>query len=514
MKKAASLLACVFIISVSNGQNKTLWQDFVDAKTNGTTPVLPDFSYAGYQYSEVPIPDVAYKVFNVVDYGAIPNDTISDKKAIIDAIAAAEANGEGIIFFPSGKYYINTTLDNNDIISITSSRIVFRGENQKNTILFFENDLPPTDPSKLWTCPFAITVTTKEKDTFLSKIVADASRESYSIGVRKASNIKKGDWITIAVENNSPDLIAHDISPLTVEKAWTSIRHEGVKVRERHQVVRVEGNQIKLYAPIHYDIKAKHDWEVSRFAHLNHIGFEQLTFEGNWKKKFVHHRSAQDDGGWSILLISKVVNSWVRDCTFRNVSRPLSFSSAAMSTALNITIEGSIGHSSVNTAGSTGMLLAKIKDAAGMHHAAGVGGGSNTATVIWRSEHPSHTSFEAHASQPRTTLFDNVSGGFFQGRAGGARKNLPNHGRNLVLWNYEETDAPEHDFNFIASDSWYWRIVPPIIVGFHGSGTTFNKDQVQVIESLGSPVKPESLFEAQLTNRLGVLPNWIEEIKK
>ena len=269
-------------------------------------------------------------------------------------------------------------------------------------------------------------------------------------------------------------------------------------VNERHQVDFVEGNKVTFKEPIHYDVQTKHNWKLYSFVHETHVGFENLTFEGNWLEKFKHHKSATHDGGWSILSMSKVVDSWIKDCTFKNVNRCASFGASAASTALNITIEGNIGHNAVaSSGGSTGILLAKINDKAGMHHAAGVGGGSTTGTVVWRSTHPAHTSFEAHASQPRCTLFDNVSGRFFKGRAGGARFNLPNHGRYLVLWNYEETDKADQDFAFVATDTWFWKIVPPIIVGFHGAGTTFKEDEIQVLESLGKPVKPESLFEEQ-----------------
>ncbi|TXE06293.1 DUF4955 domain-containing protein [Seonamhaeicola algicola] len=493
-------------------QQTTVWENFVESKKKGKTPILPDFSFAGYKYSEVPLPTVNYKTFNVTNFGANPNDTISDKEAIKKAIAAAQKHGEGIIYFPKGKYYINTGNDDNSIITISSSKIVFRGENEANTTLFFDRDLPPAHPEKLWTCPSAIKVTSNKKDDFLTKIISNSKRETFTIHVKDASKIKQGDWLIIQVKNNSKDLINYDIAPLVPDKEWTAILAQGVQVNERHQVASVKGNKITLVSPIHYDIAAKHNWQVYSFAHVNHVGFEHLTFEGNWTKEFVHHRSAQDDGGWSILSITKSVNSWVKNCTFKNVNRVLTFSSSAACTALNITINGAIGHSAVNTSGSTHVLLAKINDVAGMHHTTGVGGGSNTGTVIWRSKHPSHTSFEAHASQPRATLFDNVEGGFFQGRAGGARFNLPNHGRHLVLWNYKETDSAETDFRFVATDTWYWRIVPPIIVGFHGTGTTFKKDEVQILESLGTPVKPESLFEEQLKLRLGKLPKWLDEI--
>ena len=514
MKKIITVFFLASFLLNAQQKNKSVWEDFVEAKKNNRIPILPDFSYAGYMYSEVPIPQLNYNVFDVTDYGATPNDKRSDKKAIIKAIAEAEKYGEGIIYFPKGSYYINTEKDNNEIITITSSNIVFRGEHQQNTILYFERDLPPEDPNKLWTCPYAIKVTTRAKDHFVSRIVSDTPRETHTIELENTTGIKKGDWIVIEVKNNSSDLIEYDIAPLTPDPKWTSILEKGVNVNEKHQVASVDGNFISLVSPIHYDIQAKHDWKVYKFAHVSHVGFEHMTFKGNWTKEFIHHKSAQDDGGWSILNLSKAVNSWIKNCTFENVNRAATITSSASCTALDITIDGAIGHSSINTAGSTGILLAKINDKAGMHHAAGVGGGSNTGTVIWRSKHPAHTSFEAHASQPRTTLFDNIEGGFFKGRAGGARFNLPNHGRNLVLWNYNETDEAEENFRFIATDSWYWRIVPPIIVGFHGAGTTFFEDQVQVLESLGTPVSPNSLFEAQLELRLGKLPNWISQIAK
>lgn len=62
--------------------------------------VLPEFSYAGYHHGEIATPNVNnYKVFDVTTFGAIPDDTISDKKAIQKAITAANKNGSGIVFF-------------------------------------------------------------------------------------------------------------------------------------------------------------------------------------------------------------------------------------------------------------------------------------------------------------------------------------------------------------------------------------------------------------------------------
>ncbi len=509
MKSKSVVLAVLLLnIVVGFGQKSAIWNDFVSAKNSGKEAVLPDFSYAGYKFSEEAIPRVNYKVFNVTDFGAIPNDKVSDKIAIKKAIKAAEENGEGIIYFPKGRYLINTSKDDQSLIIVKSSKIVFRGEEEKNTVLFFDKDLPPADPEKLWTCPSAIQVQSVNKNVYITKVVADASRETRSIKVEDASKVKIGDWLVIQVLNNDKDLVSEDLGTLKPDKEWTSILEQGVKVNEVHQVASINGNKIQFASSIHYKIRAKHNWEVYSFAHVEHIGFENITFEGNWTKKFIHHRSAQDDGGWSILKISKAVNSWIKDCTFRNVNNAASFSHSAASTALNVTIEGNLGHSAIHASRSTNILIANCNDVSGMHHSFGVDGNSS-GTVIWKSKYASHTSFESHASQPRCTLLDNVEGGFFQGRAGGARFNLPNHGKHLVLWNFKEIDEPEEGFRFVANDTWYWRIVPPIIVGFHGAGTTFKKDEVEVLESLGKPVNPESLFEEQLKLRLGKLPDWI-----
>lgn len=503
-----------FLFLNCSAQKQTVWDNFKNAKKNNIEPILPDFSYSGYKYSEQAIPVVNYKIFDVTKFGAIPNDTLSDKKAIQKAIEEATKHGEGIIYFPKGKYFVNTSKDDQSIILIQSSKIVFRGEDRENSVVFFQNDLPPADPEKLWTVPFSIRVATNKRGKFLTNITKDATRETFTIQVENASKIKKGDWITVKVLNNAPELVEKDLFPIKADPTWTSIIDKGVQVNEHHEVAKVIGNTIHLVTPIHYNIESKYDWKIDSFEHLEHVGFENMTFEGNWTKDFIHHRSAQDDGGWSIIQMTRAVNSWVKDVTFKNVSRALEFSVTASCTALNVAVVGKIGHTAVDVSGSTGTLIANSVDSAGMHHSFGVSGGSNTNTVIWRSKYAAHTSFESHASQPRVTLFDNVEGGFFQGRAGGARFNLPNHGRYLVLWNFKEIDAPEENFRFIAKDTWFWRIVPPIVVGFHGSGTTFKEDEIQILESLGTPVKPESLFEEQLKLRLGKLPEWISEVKK
>ena len=58
-----------------------------------------------------------------------------------------------------------------------------------------------------------------------------------------------------------------------------------------------------------------------------------------------------------------------------------------------------------------------------------------------------------------------------------------------------------------------WKFLPPVIVGFHGEPLNFVQEQVKLDESNGTPVEPQSLYEAQLEKRLGFVPAWLKALK-
>ena len=73
------------------------------------------------------------------------------------------------------------------------------------------------------------------------------------------------------------------------------------------------------------------------------------------------------------------------------------------------------------------------------------------------------------------------------------------HLRHLVFWNFNH-GGDEAYYHFWQG---YIRFLHPIIVGFHGNPATFEEGTLEVLESNGEVVDPESLFEAQLELRLG-----------
>lgn len=510
---------CIFITSCSvatkaQNNNSNASKLFEQYKQNKENSILPDFSYAGYHNGEKEIPKSEdYKIFDVTKYGAIPNDTISDKAAIQRAINAANLNGSGIVFFPKGIFLINEDIDSSTSIVSNNSKIIIRGSGSGpgGTELYMKNALPPKNPEQMWTVPPILIFTARGKDVKIGRVVEPAKVGDFKITLNDTKNIKSGDWIILSMLNNDPALINAELAPHKASPAWTYLVSKGVDVKVYHQVAVVQNNTITLKTPITYNIDPKYNWEVQLFANSEEVGIENIAFVGAWKGKFVHHRSWMDDSGFTLFRFSRCTNSWIRDCRFADCNVAAVITQSANISVISCSVSGNPGHEAIVSNGSTNVLMAKLVDEASMWHSFGSSHGSMN-TVIWRCSYPSTTCFESHASQPRNTLLDCVEGGLMQNRGGGALENMPNHMQGLVLWNYKQINVAIKDFEFWPANNIWWKIPNPVIVGFVG-GSTFNKDQVGYMESIGKRVTPNSLYEAQLLLRLGQIPDWLKQLE-
>ena len=485
---------------------------FLDYEHNPSSSILPNFSYVGYHYGEAAIPENRQlKVFNVTDYGAKPDDGISDKDAIRKAIKAAENNGGGIVFFPKGRFLVNEDGDDKDQIVISSSNIILRGSGSgaDGTELFMKNTLLPKDSTQMWTTPSLFTTKSKDKTVSIGRLLGSVPIGSTSIYLEKPAAIKSGDWIQLRMRDNTPALIKKEMGIHKVDSSWTSLVKDGVNIKMYFQVKDVSNNHILLNAPIPFEMNANYVWTVFEFATISEIGLENIAFVGNWKDKFVHHRSWKDDSGFTLWHLNNVVNSWVVNCRFTDANAGLTIGDCANISVLNCVITGNPGHEAISNTGGTNVLLANITDLSGAWHSVGV---ANTSinTVIYKAIYPSNTSFETHSSQPRNTLLDGITGGLQNNRGGGAVENMPNHMSNLIFWNYKQTNKAYTPFDFWPKNYTYWKIPMPIIVGFTG-GTTFIHEQLKYEESTGKAVLPTSLYEAQLKLRLGKVPTWLTD---
>ncbi len=485
-------LAAMLGTSCSSSPESQVWQDF---KNKDGEYLLPDFSYAGYMCGEVEIPAVetlGYKTFDITDFGAVANDGKSDRAAFIDCVAAVEANGGGIIYIPEGVFDVHAEGDPDETIYIRSEKTIIKGAGRDKSTILVSAANHPADPKKLWTSPTVIVFGTTEREQYITDVVADSPRGAFSVEVASAENIKAGDWINLKLKNNDPALVKQELGEYYDDiKPQAGIKKSGVNVDDFHQVKSVNGNTITFYEPIIYAVESKWGWKINTYPHLDGIGVEDITFEGDCLPDYVHHRTWNDDGGYKPLSISRATDSWVRRVNFRSVSECVSLTTSARISAFDIKIDGKRGHSAIRSHNSCRAFIGKVIDTADAHnlkgagqwHAVGVQSYSLGA-VLWRNEWGLDANFESHASQPRATLFDACKGGFLRLRQGGAEMSLPNHLRDLIIWNFEATATePERPWQWWDSETIWTRFMPAVVVGFHGKELIFEPSQMQIEES-------------------------------
>ena len=207
-----------------------LWYEFLAYRQNGSESRLADFSYAGYRFGEKDIPDVNYPVFDITDYGAIPDDGLSDRDALQAAILAAQKNGRGIVYCPAGRFDLRPEDAPNKSIIISGNNIVLRGagSGEGGTELFMEYPNQPETENALWSCPPLINVRyvfdNDQKlstdgnfsDRKLADITADAARGTHTVEVSNTSGLYIGKRVFLNLKNNDSELIAAELAPYEV----------------------------------------------------------------------------------------------------------------------------------------------------------------------------------------------------------------------------------------------------------------------------------------------------------
>ena len=553
------------------------WRNF---KLRNDENVLLDFSYAGYKHGEVAPPDVwglGYTVYDVTKYGLDPTGKTSSRQAFIDLLKTlkltgkndsggnlANASARAILYFPEGDYVLHDESDDvkrdtplyddsgNVVAEYSSSDIIILGGNfvikgagrDKTRLIMKTKNYPAT--SDLWSSPVMLNIKnnqTRIGDSYsaLTTVTGDAAKGSFSVEVGSTAGISTGDWVMLYLQSKDAELVTKELDPKTVDKpAMTDI--QTICVYDYHQVKSISGNTVTFCEPIMHEVEAKYGWQIREFPHYENVGIEDLTFVGNAKTNFGHHVSWEDDGAFKPLNMMRLTNSWVRRVDFESVSEALTFSATANCSAYDINITGNRGHSAVRSQASSRVFIGKVIDRtsgyecttssglpggafmenAGQYHASGVSNQS-MGTVLWNNTWGNDALFESHSKQPRATLVDRCTGGFVQWRFGGDVSNVPNHLRDLTIWNLNATNV-KHDFGadvfkwWLTANDW-WKIMPPIIVGFHGGQVNFaltdenGEKQLEYLESNGQAVEPQSLYEAQLRERLGYVPGWLNSLK-
>ncbi|MGJ8693547.1 MAG: DUF4955 domain-containing protein [Thalassotalea sp.] len=521
IKKAIQTVLLTTILStLSSAQavESSLWQQFKTAKSNGTEPTLPDFSYAGYEYSEKPIIDTStWTVFDVSTYGAFPDDDQYDDVEVQAAINAAEAHtsngGKAIVQFEAGQYKVSPNQDTNQYISIQGSNILLRGKGTGNngTIIFVDKPKLGADPDRYYGKHMFKISPQNNSEPMITTIIADAPRETFSLQVEDATHLSVGQKVLIRLYKNQNQLGDY-LGDTETGAEWDI--NSGMHIREIHTVKSINEKTITLREPLHITIKKSYNATVNKITMLENVGIEDIHFLGNWPsygETFIHHKLFPNgekdnihDYGWTALQMELVHNGWINNVEFKDFNQCLFIRTSSAVTVSDVLISGQKAHTSINVSQSYGVLVKDSQDIAGHHHGPGVAQ-RNAGAVYLRYKMKDGQNIDSHGGGPYVSLYDNVGKGHFD-KNGGSHSSYPHHLKYFVFWNFELSGGPD-SYNF-------WRphqrnghtYLQPYFSGLHGKSVSFEADTYAANESPGIKVYPDSLFEAQLGLRM--LPDY------
>ena len=493
----------------SGGVNLSrMWQKYIGQIDHADVPDIVDYSYAGYGNGNEGIPkNRNYTVHNVVDYGAIPNDGLSDTAAIRNAIGAASRGGNAIVLFPAGHYDI--MMDGDDLRNFwvgawggrpTNNLIIKgaggKGSNLGGTTIQMHNSLTRGTHlfRTIWMGGSGGSVQTSVLRSFPRGIkhfdVADGSLFAGKRYIKIVGhNLTGSDW-----DDHSSKTKAEMIPDWDIDNN----PNRNISVHEFHEIERVNGNRINVVKRTLTPINQRYVIHSIRL-HTG-MGFEDLHIDCGFTQRYRH--LVQDSNG--AIVLSQTANSWIKNCRISNTTNGINVAGSYGASVMGVIIDGNGGHYPISVYGSHYTLSAMIEDFASpvTHHGASVAS-QVAGTVIWYvniSRGP-----DAHGGQPRLTLFDNYYSDNYASN-GGTLSNFPNHIDMYLRWNNHVSGG----INVNLWSRWSGMTSSANIGLVTRNGYAPHNSY---IESYDQRVEIDSLYVAQLIHRLGYMPQWLEDAK-
>ncbi len=520
--------------------------------------------------------------FDVTDYGADGTDDVSDREAVLRAHAAMrrwQQQGEhdadspqrhGVLYFPAGDYVLfgpaerdwfyarmialkaavpdearqqtlREALLKMQGLSLAGSHWALAGDGSDRTRLKQTRPMLPLHASWYWSTPWLLHLGNLDEGRTLAEggsqeawqpIAATArvqpadTQDTVTLaGVAQASSLKAGDEVLLESIDKRPQAVARALAPYQMEKEartgksrWL-IERDGVVKRARYRVLAREGNRLTLSLPVVHERFPGEQWRIARIHPAHEVGVEGITLKGNWRGRFKHHRSAEDDSGFGLLDLDGITDGWVRDVRLDSFNQGVKVRHSSQVTLKDVRMTGKPGHIAMTISDSNQVLARQVVDQSHAWHAPGVARYA-THNVYLELEHAGDSGIELHGQQPRDNLFDRKRGGHVRDRWGASVGHQPNHLRGLVLWNPVNTGKPHDAWPFMRADSHFGKVIMPTVVGATGRalGIASRHDYERVmnakgvtdypqlealdklqarVESPGEAVEPASLYRAQ-----------------
>ncbi len=176
-------------------------------------------------------------MFNVVDFGAIPNDGLDDTRAVKAALEAITKNEGGILYFPRGRFQIN------EMLTIPPNTLI-KGASRELSQLYWPDTYTPPEALIRGTHSFGITDLTITSGNHLDGIVSNTLED------------KENGNITL--DNVCIRLLFTQYLYITPEETWrrTKVLHHKRVLRLGGDFVRITGCDIHTQGGGEFEIGA------------------------------------------------------------------------------------------------------------------------------------------------------------------------------------------------------------------------------------------------------------------
>lgn len=465
--------------------------------------IEPDCSYAGCKKDHEQT-----KRYDVSEHGIYPSPRYDLSEPIQELINMVGESGGGTIYFPKGKYYINTT--GNGFLQINHSNITLEGEVDKEgkPIAELINCAPTVRGHKNpWISPFMITTGEalqpsnefwglqfrKRKSNFTrsnslsdpgsdgniltpefaTRITRDSLLGDTILHVEDSSTI--GKYIMLGMYNTTNDgnLIKDILGMSELREEWAVANRAGEEQAPSYQWLIevkeiIDEHTVELVRPLLRDCKMEYEPEVYNVELLENIVIRNLKFNSTWSGLFRHHgfplyysipRTQQMDYGWNAINMKRTAHSEISNIEIRNFTNPIYIMDSRNVTVKDIQIKGYDGHQGLKIyVHACDNLFENITFE---NHFADMMGGEGNAyanvfhNIIYKNpvfkpvDYDFHGFSEAPMSPPADNIFTHIYG-FRYMKSAGAITHLPSCAQGNIWHNTITEGEKEGDHLFYA----------------------------------------------------------------
>lgn len=514
-----------------------VWLEYVGHPD--TSSNLPNCSYAGYRYGEVPLPSPTNNIINVrnAPYHAVGDGVADDTLAIRNAIAAVGTGG-GVVYFPTGTYNCS------GVLFVHKNNTILRGEDRDRTILRFTKSLNTgyatnsSGTSSVWSwtggmimfCPQSkntylpgpTNITGAWSDSWtvgsqITTVTGSHPRGSRTITVSSGAGLTAGQFVLIRM-NNATDLstLEHLCGDETwaANYDWSTTNSGGVLPASRSvidlpvEIASVSNTTVTLKQPLRMDLRAEWSPKIrAAAAVIQECGIEYLTVR--LARDYQYSDSLHNkEPGWNGPWFNNAIHCFLRGVTVIDPDMGIGISAGKNITLTDFRIDFSganrryFHHGTTARATTHDCLWEDFTIAAQPRH--GIHVESFSAGNVWSKGNLYYGTFDSHKALPyeclRTEIVITNSGS-----AGGSSDAGPRMGARFVHWNVQVGTNRNHMIG--EAD-----IMPRgAIVGVRGCAINNRVHpvygdslcRVEASGPSGAVPDPVNLYEAQKALRLG-----------